>query len=99
MIAHNVLNSARLIGDVCNSFTRKCVKGIEANESMIKEQLEAPSSLIKEIEIPQRMTSIKNPTLKRQSNLLKSMSHYFVLPNRVKKQRREIMDSGLRQIW
>ncbi len=38
---------------------------------MIKEQLEAPSSLIKEIEIPQRMTSIKNPTLKRQTELLK----------------------------
>ena len=39
MIAHNVLNSARLLGDVCNSFNRNCVIGIKANEDIIKEQL------------------------------------------------------------
>ena len=47
------------------------IKSILSLANMIKEQLEAPSSLIKEIEIPQRMTSIKNPTLKRQTELLK----------------------------
>ncbi|MQG38400.1 MAG: NAD(P)-dependent oxidoreductase [SAR202 cluster bacterium] len=46
------------------------IKSILSLANMIKEQLEAPSSLIKEIEIPQRMTSIKNPTLKRQTELL-----------------------------
>ena len=39
MIAHNVLNSARLLGDVCNSFNRNCVIGIKANEDIIKGQL------------------------------------------------------------
>ena len=39
MIAHNVLNSARLLGDVCYSFNRNCVIGIKANEDIIKELL------------------------------------------------------------
>lgn len=37
----------------------------------IRENFKAPKSLITEIDIPNRMTSVKNPTLDRQSNLLK----------------------------
>lgn len=39
VIAANVLQSARLIGDACVSFTDKCVSGIEPNHDMIKQHL------------------------------------------------------------
>ena len=39
LIACNVLHSARLLGDACNSFTIHCVNGIDANVSRIKEHL------------------------------------------------------------
>lgn len=35
MIARNVLHSIRLIGDGCQSFTKNCVKGIQANKTRI----------------------------------------------------------------
>ena len=39
MIAANFLQSARLIGDACNSFTKNCIIGIEANHKNIKNNL------------------------------------------------------------
>lgn len=39
LIAANVLQSARLIGDACASFTENCVSGIEPNLEVIKSHL------------------------------------------------------------
>lgn len=39
MMAHNVLQSARLIGDACVSFEENCVAGIEPNQERIDELL------------------------------------------------------------
>lgn len=39
MMAANLLQSARLIGDACNSFNENCAKGIEPNHVRIKELL------------------------------------------------------------
>lgn len=39
VIAANVLQSARLVGDACVSFSEKCAVGIEANEPVIREHL------------------------------------------------------------
>jgi fumarate hydratase class II len=46
MIAHNVLNSARLLGDAATSFTNNCVNGIEANHSVIQEKLDKSLMLV-----------------------------------------------------
>jgi fumarate hydratase class II len=39
VMAYNVLQSARLIGDACVSFTEKCAVGIEPNHKSIQEHL------------------------------------------------------------
>lgn len=39
MMIYNFLTSATLIADACNSFNDNCVKGLEANEKRIKENL------------------------------------------------------------
>jgi len=46
MIVHNVLNSARLLGDVSNSFNKNCVIGIKPNKKAIKNQLEKSLMLV-----------------------------------------------------
>jgi len=46
VIAAAVLQSARLIGDACVSFTEKCADGIEANEPVIKRHLENSLMLV-----------------------------------------------------
>lgn len=46
VIAANVLQSARLIGDVCVSFNEKCAEGITANEKIIKQHLENSLMLV-----------------------------------------------------
>lgn len=46
VIASNVLESARLIGDACNSFTVNCAEGIKANEPMLKQHLENSLMLV-----------------------------------------------------
>ena len=46
VIASNVLESARLIGDACNSFTINCAEGIKANEPMLKQHLENSLMLV-----------------------------------------------------
>jgi fumarate hydratase class II len=46
LIAANVLQSARLIGDACVSFTLKCADGIEPNEPVLKQHLENSLMLV-----------------------------------------------------
>jgi fumarate hydratase class II len=46
VIAANVLQSARLIGDACVSFTEKCADGIEPNLPVLKEHLENSLMLV-----------------------------------------------------
>ena len=40
VIAANVLQSARLLGDACVSFNDKCAVGIEPNQEIIKRHME-----------------------------------------------------------
>ena len=46
VMAYNVLESARLIGDACNSFNENCAVGIKANEPMVKKHLENSLMLV-----------------------------------------------------
>ncbi|MBV6405840.1 MAG: class II fumarate hydratase [Flavobacteriales bacterium] len=46
VIAANVLQSARLIGDACVSFNDKCAEGIEPNRPVIKRHLENSLMLV-----------------------------------------------------
>lgn len=46
LIAANVLQSARLIGDACVSFDEKCAAGIEPNLPMIKQHMENSLMLV-----------------------------------------------------
>jgi fumarate hydratase, class II len=46
VIAANVLQSARLIGDACVSFADNCAKGIQANLPMVKQHLENSLMLV-----------------------------------------------------
>jgi fumarate hydratase class II len=46
VIAANVLQSARLIGDACVSFNDKCAEGIEPNGPVIKQHLENSLMLV-----------------------------------------------------
>lgn len=46
VIAANVLQSARLMGDACVSFNDKCAEGIVANEPVIKRHLENSLMLV-----------------------------------------------------
>lgn len=46
LIASNVLQSARLLGDACVSFNTRCVAGIRPNSPMIKQHLENSLMLV-----------------------------------------------------
>lgn len=46
LIAANVLQSARLIGDACVSFSEKCANGIEPNHQLIQQHLENSLMLV-----------------------------------------------------
>jgi len=46
LIAANVLQSARILGDACNSFSEKCAKGIEPENAVIKSYLDNSLMLI-----------------------------------------------------
>ncbi|MGB3465127.1 MAG: class II fumarate hydratase, partial [Cyclobacteriaceae bacterium] len=46
MMVYNVLTSARLLGDACQSFNDNCAIGIEPNEPVIKEKLENSLMLV-----------------------------------------------------
>lgn len=46
MMIHNFLNSARLLGDACDSFNDNCAVGIAPNDTVIKEKLENSLMLV-----------------------------------------------------
>ncbi len=46
MIAFNVLNSARLIGDACKAFEERCARGIEPNHERIQMHLDNSLMLV-----------------------------------------------------
>ncbi len=46
MMVYNLLTSARLIGDACDSFNKNCAIGIEPNHRMIEEKLEKSLMLV-----------------------------------------------------
>jgi len=46
MMIHNFIESARLLGDACVSFTNNCVIGIEANKAVIEKNLENSLMLV-----------------------------------------------------
>ena len=46
VMAKNVLESARLIGDACQSFTDNCISGVKANEPILKKHLENSLMLV-----------------------------------------------------
>jgi len=46
VIVYNVLQSVRLLADGCRSFAQRCVAGITANESVIKQHLENSLMLV-----------------------------------------------------
>jgi fumarate hydratase, class II len=46
LMIYNLLNSARLLGDACDSFDQHCAIGIEPNHSMIKNHLENSLMLV-----------------------------------------------------
>ena len=46
MIAHNALQSIRLLGDVCKSFDEHCARGIEPNRAEIKRKLDGSLMLV-----------------------------------------------------
>ena len=39
MIIYNFINSARILGDACNSFSKNCIEGIKANKIQINKNL------------------------------------------------------------
>ena len=46
MMARNVLESARLLGDACTSFSQHCVEGIEPNYARIDQLVEGSLMLV-----------------------------------------------------
>lgn len=46
VIVFNVLNSIRLLADACESFTKNCVDGIEANKARIQQHLDNSLMLV-----------------------------------------------------
>jgi fumarate hydratase class II len=46
MLAHNILESTKLLADSCNSFTDNCVVGIEPNRKKIEENLNKSLMLV-----------------------------------------------------
>jgi fumarate hydratase class II len=46
VMAHNLLESIRLLGNVCDAFTEKCALGIEANEQRCRELVELSMAMV-----------------------------------------------------
>ena len=46
VMAHNLLESIRLLGNACAIFTEKCVEGIEANEERCRELVELSMAMV-----------------------------------------------------
>jgi len=46
VMAHNILESIRLLGNMADAFTEKCVVGIEANEERCRELVELSMAMV-----------------------------------------------------
>ena len=46
VMAHDLLESIRLLGNICGTFAEKCVSGIEANEERCKELVELSMAMV-----------------------------------------------------
>jgi fumarate hydratase class II len=46
VMAHNLLESIRLLGNACDVFREKCVRGIEANEERCRELVELSMAMV-----------------------------------------------------
>ena len=46
VMAHNLLESIRLMGNACDAFREKCVRGIEANEERCRELVELSMAMV-----------------------------------------------------
>ena len=46
MMIYNLLQSARLIGDACNSFRENCIEGIEADAGRIEQLMQQSLMLV-----------------------------------------------------
>jgi fumarate hydratase class II len=46
VMAHNLLESIRLLGNACDAFCEKCVRGIEANEERCRELVELSMAMV-----------------------------------------------------
>jgi len=46
VMAHNILESIRLLGNVADAFTEKCVVGIAANEERCRELVELSMAMV-----------------------------------------------------
>ncbi len=46
VLIHNLLQSAKLIGDACDSFRANCIEGLEANEARISELMQQSLMLV-----------------------------------------------------
>jgi len=46
VMAHNILESIRLLGNVTDAFTEKCVVGIEADEARCRELVELSMAMV-----------------------------------------------------
>jgi len=46
VMAHNLLESIRLLGNACCSFSERCVRGIEANEERCRELVELSMAMV-----------------------------------------------------
>jgi len=46
VMGHNLLESIRLLGNACSSFSERCVRGIEANEERCRELVELSMAMV-----------------------------------------------------
>src|SRR5450755_1695713 len=46
VMAHNLLEGIRLLGNACDAFSEKCVRGIEANEERCRELVELSMAMV-----------------------------------------------------
>src|SRR3981189_1115214 len=46
VMAHNLLESSRLLGNACDAFCEKCVRGIEANGERCRELVELSMAMV-----------------------------------------------------
>tara|TARA_Y100001934_G_C12344779_1_gene772162 strand:- start:306 stop:1715 length:1410 start_codon:yes stop_codon:yes gene_type:complete len=83
MIIYNFINSARILGDACNSFSKNCIEGIKANKVQINKNLNNSLMLVTALNTHigyDRAAKIakhayeKNITLKESASILNILS-------------------------